>query len=271
MGSKSQTTVQKADPWGPIQPFLKDVAADAKSLYQQGGFAADPYAGPRVGGFSDTTQQAHQMMLDRAAGGSPLLDTAGGTLTSMMDPNYRTSQLEAVKNNALGAAIPAAVSQFAGSGMTNSTMAMDTVGRAATDAVAPYEYGAFESAQGRALQAANMAPAMEAAGYIPSQMVGAVGGQRDAMTQAMIDAEMAKYYETENQPLTGLQNYGNLLMGLGGMGGTSSATAPGPSFGQQLGGAALGGLGTYGMLAANPVTAPFALLGGIGSGLLGLF
>ena len=266
-GGDSKTTTE---PWKRAQPYLKRALSQGESLYRQDGFAPDPYSGDRVAGFGDTTQQAQGMVMDRANAGAPLVDQASGTLSSMMDGNYQTDMLDRVKENALGSAVPAAVSQFSGSGMTNSTQAMDTVGRAATQAVAPYEYGAFENAQGRAMKAAGMAPGMEQAGYLPAQMIGSIGSAQDAMSQNMINADMSQYYEGENQARDNYQGYLGAMMGLGGMGGQTTQSGGGPSTGANVMSAGLGGLGAYGALAMNPVTAPFAVAGGLAAGLGGV-
>lgn len=275
MGNKSQTTtsVQKADPWKGAQSGLKTAIGDAGDLYDAGGFAPDPYSGPRIADRSAATMQGQQMMLDAANSGMPLSGQASGALSQMMDAGWQSDQLDAVKNEALGSAIPAAVAQFAGAGMTNSSAAMDTVGRAAAQAVAPYEYDAFNNMQTNALRASAFAPSLDQASYLPSQMVGQVGAAQDAYSQALTDAGIQSYYEGANQGLNNLTGYADLMMAMGGMGGTSSGstTTPGASFAQTAGGSLLGGMGTYGALAANPVTAPFAAAGGIASGLLGLF
>jgi len=269
-GGGKQTIQQNADPWGPTRGPLTDMMSQGTSLYNQGGFQPDVFGGDRVAGFGDTSNLGMNMMLDQAGqpGATPM---ASQTLTNMMDPNYQSSQLEAVKSNALDSAIPAASSVFSGSGMLNSSQAMDTVGRAAMDAVAPYEYGAFENAQGRAMSAAGMAPQIDRAGYLPSVMTQGVGQQQDAMRQAMIDAEMQQFYEGANPELQNLQGYSQFLLPISGQGGSSTQTQPGPSTLAQIGGAGMTGLGAYGAFAANPATAPFAIPGGIAAGLLGLF
>lgn len=225
MGGGSQTTVQQADPWGPSQPYLEGAMSDAEQLYQGGGFAPDPYNAPRVTPFSDTTMTGLGATAYQASLGAPGVQQAGTTLTSMMNPQAQEARLSAVKDDALGSAIPAAIAPFAGSGMTNSTLAMDTVGRAATQAVAPYDYSAYQAEQGRALQAAGMAPQIEQAGYLAPLMLTGVGQQMDAQTQALIDANMGQYYEGENQAMDALNNYSSLLLGYGGQGGSSSSTA----------------------------------------------
>ena len=272
-GGGTQTVTNKADPWAAAQPALQRAIGGAEDLYRRGEFSTTPYAAPRVAGFGGTTQQAQQMVRDRAGGGAPLLDQASGTLSDMMGGDYQSDLLNRVKDNALGSAVPAAVSMFSGSGMTNSSQAMDTVGRAATEAVAPIEYGAFENAQNRAMSAAGMAPQIEAAGYMPAQMLGGVGASEDALSQANIDADISKYFETENQEVNNFSNYLARLTALGGMGGSSSSTQPSnnPSFLTRAASGGLGGLGAYGALAANPATAGVAVPLGVAAGLMGMF
>jgi len=269
MGSKNQTVTQSADPWAEAQPYLKGALGGAESLYNQGAFAPDPYSGQRVAGFGDASVMSQDMIMQQAQ--QPQLSgQAGSYLGNMMDPNYQSQQLEQVKQNALGSAIPSAVSMFSGSGMTNSSQAMDTVGRAATEAVAPYEYNAFNMAQDRGMQAAGMAPSIDRAGYLPATMIGAVGASQDAMRQSEIGADMQRYYETEGQDAQNFQGYLNSIMGLGGMGGTATETEPGASALQSIASGGLTGVGTYGALMGNPATAPFALPIGVGAGLLGM-
>lgn len=223
MGGDSTTskTKSKREPWLPARSKLKGAISDAKDIYKSDGFAANPYGGQRVAGFGDASGMSQDMIMGMAQNGAPNTAAASGTLQNMMNPGYQSDMLSRVKENALGSAVPAAVSQFAGSGMTNSTMAMDTVGRAATEAVSPYEYGAFENSQNRAMSAASMAPMMDQAGYLPGQMMGGVGAQQDAMSQDMIDSRMGSYYERKSQDARNYQGYLANLMPLGQMGGNS--------------------------------------------------
>lgn len=232
----STTTTSKAEPWEKIQPQVEDVAQQAQGLYESGGFAATPYSGQRLTPFSGATQQSQQTIMNRASGGAPLVDQAQGFLSNAMNTDYGSKQLEAVKANALGSAIPAATSMFSGSGMTNSTMAMDTVGRAATDAVAPYEYGAYENMNNRAMSAASMAPQLEQAGYLPAMMMGQVGAARDLKSQAWKDADMQRYYEAQGQDAANLSGYNQIVSQLAGMGGQSTQTTQQkPGAGQIIG------------------------------------
>lgn len=356
MGSDSQTTVQKADPWEASQPYLRQAMADAASLYDQGGYQIDPYMGTR-NAYSPTLYEGIIDMRDQARGGAPGIDAAsdftrslygGGTpidtgraggvlsdmmgtgmgpgyadanqtvraltnpnagpdtgqaqrtLSQMMSGNYQDDRLAAVRDEALGSAVPAAVAQFAGSGMANSSQAMDAVGRAAASAVAPLDYQAAENAQNRAmsaagmqygqsntaldramrgagmqygqqnalrgmsmdaalaglglesdrdrlgLAAAGMAPELQRAGFLPSQMMTAAGQMQDAKQQQFLDADMQRYYEAENAPIDALNRYSGLLLGYGGQGGTTSGTNSSSPSGLDVAGMGL----NAGMLAA---------------------
>lgn len=264
MGSGNSTTTTRADPWSGAQPFLKDLIGDAQGVYNAGNLTPNPYAGTRVAGFSGASQQGQNMAMQQA--GQPnATGAAQSSLIDMMqgqDGIYR--DLDAVKQEALGSAIPAAVAQFSGNGMTDSSMAMDTVGRAATQAIAPIDYQAFLQQQQNQLRGAALAPSVDQAGYLPAQMVSAVGGQRDAMSQANIDAMMQRYYEGGNLPYENINRASQLALGYGGLGGSQSQTAPGASGASRVAGAGLTGLGAYGALAGMGAGGP------VGAGLAGM-
>lgn len=265
--SKKQTTTSKAEPWAAAQPYLLDAMKTASNMFGNEGFAADPYQGQRVAKYGTNTANAFQGILDQAAGGAPGIGAARDTLMGIMN-GTGYSNMQGVRDNILGGAIPAATSMFSGSGMTNSSAAMDGVGRAATEALAPFEYGAYENQQNRMMQAAGMMPGIEQAAYLPMQMQLQVGQMQDAKRQQLIDANMAKYYEGENQGLNNFNGYLNAIMGLGGMGSSGSQTAPVPGTG--LGSAITGGLGMYGSLLGAGLSGGTAGLGGLLAGLAGL-
>ncbi len=99
-----------------------------------------------------------------------------------------------VKQNALGSAIPAAMSMFTGNGMTDSSAAMDTVGRAATEAVAPIDYNAWQGAQDRALAATGQdnATRMQAIGLDDQTRLQAMGQDASTRLQAYGQNDQSK-------------------------------------------------------------------------------
>jgi len=231
-GSSGGDTNVVNKPWRESQPFLKNLLADAQSGYDAGVFSTDPFTGNRVAPQSGMTQQALGQFSDIATAGNPISGQAQQGFGDFMSGDiYR--DLDAVKQNALGDIMPAAMSRFSGSGMLDSTLAADSAGRAATQAIAPIEYGAWDSAQNRKLSALGMAPSLAANSYLDSQMLSMAGQQQDAFDQRNIDAEMAQYYETQNQEYDELQKASALGMGFGGMGG-SQANNTGDSGGGTL-------------------------------------
>ncbi len=230
--------------------------------------AARSAAEMRIPGFGSTTQGAMQSIIDRASGGASGLDAAKSFLTGMMGGGGQYPGMQAVRDNILGSAIPAATSMFSGSGMTNSSAAMDGVGRAATEALAPFEYGAYENAQNRGMQAAGMMPGMEQAMYMPDQMRLGMGQMQDQLAQQRASMAQQAYGEAAGLPAANFSPYLNAIMGLGGMGSSSSSTQPQPGTG--LGPAIMGGLGMYGTLAGAGLGGGMAGLGGLLAGLAGL-
>lgn len=268
-GGGEQTTNTVVQPYGPSQPFINEALDDAASLYDRGGFAVQPYGGQRVAGFGTTTRQAQG-----AIGGAamrPNAATAGQTsLIDMLQGEggiYR--DLDAVRSDVMGSVLPAVSAQFSGNGMTDSSVARNEITRAATQAIAPIEYGAYQNAQENQMRAAAMAPGVDQATYMPGQMLSQVGAQYDALRQAGIDADMARFYEGQQVDANELARYSQQLLGYSGVGGSQSSSSPGASTGSRIAGAGLAGLGMYGALAGAGV--PYAAPLAVGAGLLGLF
>ena len=253
-GSGAGSAASAYNPLGGMSPQAMEAAARSA-------------AEMRVPGFGSTTTGAMQAILDRAGGGAPGIDAARSTLMGIMG-GTGFGNMQGVRDNILGSAIPAATSMFSGSGMTNSSAAMDGVGRAATEALAPFEYGAFENQQNRAMQAAGMMPGMEQAAYLPEQMRMQVGQSQDALAQNRATAAQQAYGEAAGMKSANFQPYLQAIMGLGGMGGNSSQTSP--QQGTGLGPAIMGGLGAYGTLAGiSGISGTTAGLGGLLAGVAG--
>lgn len=255
-GGGQQQTTMSASPWGPATGQLKQVALPAvRKAYERGAFGE---AGVMPAGAA--TRRGEAMMMDAGRDMRGMLRGARGTLDEMMDGGGVYRNLDAVRSNALGAALPAVMSQFAGDAGENTLMA-DAAARAATEAVAPIEYGAWDAAQGRRLAAAGMAPAIGQAAFMPGQMAMGVGQQRDMRTQNNSAAAT---------DLRNLQGYLPAIGGLGGLGGMQTQTQPGTSPFSAAAGAGLTGAGVYGTLAGAGLGGPVGMGIGGGIGLLSL-
>lgn len=82
MGS-SQTTVQKADPWAPAQPFILEGLEDAGELYEKGGFRVDPYKGQRTADPTYASRTAMSGIMQNARAQNKNFATAQDTLNSI--------------------------------------------------------------------------------------------------------------------------------------------------------------------------------------------
>lgn len=284
----STTTVQKADPWGPSQGYLKAGMGDARQLYEAGGFAPGFFPGQSYAGLGGTSKQALRDMA-RDANGTPLVSNATRGVQDMLrgadsfvdldaseyGPN--SEKLAAVKQTVLDDVIPASIAPFAASGMTDSSTAMDTVARSAASALAPIEYGAYNQAADRRIglaqlggdwitRGSTLAPQLEQAQFIDEDRLFQVGQMYDANRQGRMDDARARWDVNATQDARNLQAYQQLLMGSGGMGGTTSATAPGASTGSRMVGGGLSGAAMGSM-----VGGPYGAAIGGGLGILGAF
>lgn len=227
MGKKSSNTTTSntvAEPWSAAQPFLTDLLGDAAAGYGAGLFDPQPWGGIRVAPQSNMTQQSLQSIYDIGSAGNPITPQAQSAFGDIVGGDNIYAGLDQVKQNVLADVIPAVSSRFANSGMLDSSMAADTISRAAASAVAPIEYGAFDNAQNRRLSALGMAPQLAANSYLDAQMMNMGGSQLDQYNQALLDQTRGAYGEEVNRPYDELQRAASLALGFGGLGGSQSST-----------------------------------------------
>ena len=89
--------------------------------------------------------------------------------------------------------------------------------------------GAYESAQGRAVDYGQLYPSMMSAPLSMYGALGDVGAQQRSMQQEAINRDMAKYDYNANKDSSQLANYMSMISG--DYGGTSTKTAPGTDYG----------------------------------------
>lgn len=131
----------------------------------------------------------------------------------------------------------------------------------------------FEGQQGRRMAGMGMMPSAIdtlGSGYQfgtgererDARLTGSAGAIQDQWNNAFTQGELQRFIMNQNPEMRGLQNYAQMLMGLGGMGG--SQTQPGPSTGSRIAGGLSTGLGIYGAL-GGPAGIGLGVLGGLGS------
>tara|TARA_Y100000310_G_scaffold329437_1_gene399275 strand:- start:867 stop:2198 length:1332 start_codon:yes stop_codon:yes gene_type:complete len=85
-GGGSTQTVQKADPWSGIQPYLSHGYSEAERLYGAGG--PQYYPGQTYVDYAPETEQALQAGAQRAYQGSPTLQAGNQFLTNLIGGNF---------------------------------------------------------------------------------------------------------------------------------------------------------------------------------------
>lgn len=130
-----------------------------------------------------------------------------------------------------------------------------------------------EQALQRQLSAASAAPSIYAQQYLPSQMLGQIGSQQEAIDGQVLQDQMARYNFGQQLPYQQLSGYLSSVYGSP-MGSYGTQTSTQPTYNNtttnSLSGALAGGLGGYALSKAFDFS-PYAGagLGAIGGGLLG--
>lgn len=229
------------------------------------------------GGFrGQPTQQLWNNPWMQSAAGLGLQTMGGGFLGSnpFLESMYRSAS-DPMVDQFSRAIVPAITSQFAQGGRYGSGLHQQAVTDAAgqlADALggmgAQLYGGTYESererqqqALGQGLLASGMfqqaeeaermrqqqmigvAPELAGFDYNDINMLARLGGQREALAQELLNADIARWDFGQNQPLGKLQALNQILAGGVGAGGTSSKTTQGDGgspLGGMLGGAMLG-------------------------------
>ena len=305
-GGGSTTTVQQADPWAGQQPYLKDVFQQAQNLYNAGGMAPNYYPGQTVANQSDWTKQAMQMQADRATAGSPLIDSASNAMSNItsgnalannqglntlnelaQQDNPYTDELFNRANNQVQASLD---SNFNRAGRYGSG-AHEAAAADAANNLANQMYSGlwdkradaagtagqlYNTGIGQQVVAGQAGQQLANQAYTDAAALSEAGGMMDDYNQQLINAAIDKYNYEQQQPLTALSNYNQLIQGS--YGGTTTSTGKqssnGSSLGNVLGGGLTGwgiGAGLSGLAGTAALTSPWALGGAAIGGLLGLF
>ena len=289
----TQTTVQKADPWSGQQAALNNVFGTATGLSGLGGdgltsaqqTAFDQtddftnsdqqlsyYDGPTVAPFSDDTLTAFDMQRDRAMG-SPLEGAAQQQMTDTLAGDYLEAgnpYFTEMMDSVAGDVRSRMDAQFGASGRYGSGAHANATADALADVTGQLAYKAYGDERTNQQRAAFAAPSLAEMDYRNIAALGDIGGQQEALQQALVNEDIDRFNYDQMEPYTRLGLYNQFVQGNYGGQGTATTTGTnlqrGSSTGNVLGGALSGaGLG-------GSVGGPWgAAIGGIGGGLLGLF
>lgn len=242
----NNVTIQRSDPWAPLQPYLKQAFGDASDA-----FLNQPQ---KVAPFSQDTQAGFGLARKLATEGSLLDASATGSLDKTLrgDFLYGGDGFNKAMDAAKHTILPEVDSVFEKSGRSGSGLAATAKTQALSDAFAK-QYGQERQNQ---MEAARLAPVVRGMRYADADVLSKIGGLQEAKTQEGMDARK-----------NAIMNFFKTISGASGGAGTSTTTGPGDSGMTGLlrylagaGGGALAGFGFGG---------PFGALAGGGLGLLG--
>ena len=297
-GGGTTQTIQKADPPAFIQPYLEQAATQATTLFGQQG-TPSYYPGSTVTPFSGETNQALQMITDRATNGSPVNAAAGAQLTGTLNGQYLNGNpaLQGAIDNASEGIVrnfnkitsPMIDANFSSNGRYGSGIFKDVKGDAATAAgdqlrkvATDMSYQNYGDERQRQLAATALAPQIANQDYTDASQLASVGATKEGMNQAQLQESIDRYNYGQTLDQDKLNAYINQITALGGFGGTTTSNTSGKQASGGFGSSLLGGIGgaasglglastlgpMLGMSAAGPLGIGLGLLGGIG-GLFG--
>lgn len=273
--NNEQSQTMKADPWKPIQPFLKGAFSDAQGIYKQG--APGFFPGQTVAPMSGYSSQAFQNMANRAMQGNPLMGQASGEISKMLSGGYLDPNNNPGFQGALSAAVrpitdafrnevmPGIDSSFSSAGRYGSGMqgqaysdANQDLARGIGDVSSNMAFNNYGMERGNMMNAIGMAQGMADNDYRDISMLGLAGSGLEGYDQRMIDAERERYDYNANKDMNWLSNYIGLLGGAPAGSQTTNTKTPAPNpfvsalgLGMQ-GASMLGGFGGGGAAPFNP-------------------
>lgn len=282
----TQTTVQKTEPWSGQIPYLlgdekKGIAGlfpEANRLYQSAGPLY--YQGQTVAGFAPEREQALQAQAARARSGSPLTALGAAELGRTLGGEYLNANpylpavidaaSRGVSRNYQDAVAPGIDSSFSlagryGSGahLSAHDAAQRNLAAQLGDIAGNLAYQGYGAERANMLNALNAVPGYAQADYADIAQLDAAGRAREAMAQALLNDQVARWNFEQQMPADKLRQYAGLIQG--NYGGTQTTTAPYSSGAGILGGATAGA-------GAGAAFGPWgAGIGAILGGLLGAF
>lgn len=284
-GGGNTVTTTKADPWtgqqpylqggysnGPGTPIVNGILPQAAALYSSGQLSPNYFPGQTVAGQSPQTQQAISQLTNTANSGQQqgISNAANQQVTSTLNGAYAdpatNPYFQGAENNiadayarGTAAQTDASFNNAGGYGGSAYNETKHSQNQAFADSLNNLGNTQYQQNRTNQLQAAALAPGTSNMPYSNIAQLANAGSTQDAFNQNQINANMARYNYTANQPYNALTNYGQLVGGNYGSSQTQSSPYYQNSGANALGGAISGGLGGAGLFNAFPAT-----LGGLG-------
>jgi len=266
-GGGDTTTVQKADPWSGVQPYITDYLRKGQDVTNS---PYQFYNGDKIAGFSPEQEAGMNLNTQRALAGSQTLNSANQNITDTLNGNYLSPDsnpfLKGNVDQAMGDVQSRINSQFNNSNFGGSAN-QETLQRGLGE-VANNMYGDnYSQERGRQLQASTQAPTLANADYMDGAALQGIGAQRQGLAQSYLNEASGQFDQANQFKFDQLNRYGDVVRAGQGVGGTTTVSADGGGSSPIAG--ALGGAATgYGI--GNALGAGFGPWGAGAGALLGL-
>lgn len=247
-GGGNTTTIQKADPWSGVQPYITDYLKlgqnTTRNPYQF-------YNGDTVAGFSPEQEAGFNLGTQRALAGSPTLNAANQSITNTLNGDYLSPDsnpyLRANVDRALGDVQTRVNSQFNNpnfGGTAHQELLTRNLGETASQL-----YGQnYSQERQNQMSAANQAIPLAGADYLDSQMLQGIGAQRQGLANQYLGNASTQFNNAAQFPYDQLNRYSDVIRAGQGAGGTTTSSSNGGGGGSTLGdiaGLGLAGAGLY--------------------------
>ena len=275
-GGGTQTQIQELSP--TQAPFVEYGLGEAQRLYQSATpsyFPAQTFVGP-----SQQTQSGLTAMQNRAIEGNPLvpaaqqqyLSTIEGDMLGATNPyfqqRFKTASDAATQKyfdamNQINSQASMAGRYGSGAMGQLQDRATGQFTKSLTDTAGALAFDNFARERQNQLMAAQQAPALAQQDYADIGQLLQAGQIAEGDQQQALQDAINRFDFQQNIPQQNLQNFLSAAYGAP-LGGQTTTQIPSGGLAQGIG----TGLMSYGMLAANPATAPFAIPAAAAMGLL---
>lgn len=192
-GGGTSVTTQELPP--ELRPLATAYTTKATGLSNQ---PYTPYSGQRYEDLNATQSQGVQGIVNRASAPNTLQQSAETGLQGMMS-NQENPYLRGMVDTAMGAAQGRINSQFGGSNYGSSANVSE-MGTGLMAAANPLLSSAYESDQGRRMQAFGMAPQLQDAGYSGANQMLRAGQIMQDQSQQNKDFAYQQFVEERDKP-----------------------------------------------------------------------
>lgn len=265
-GGGTQTVQQKADPWSGIQPYVKQIAAQAMALSPR-----EYYHNSTVTPYSPQTNQYIDSLTDIGTYGTAVGNSAANLATDTMNGAYLNSNpyLDAMFKRAGQAVANQTDASFSRAGRFGSNSHQEVMQEGLND-LATQIYGQnYANERNAQNQVLALAPGIDNENLTNTQQLYVAGGLNEDKANQYLQDLIARWDFAQNSPYQTLSDKSALVTGVAGQYGSSTQTSSLPTPNKALG--ALGGAASGAALGTAVAPGWGTAIGAVAGALFGAF